>query len=434
MAWLTMLWAKTRDSLWFLPGILTFAAIALAVGVTSVERQDAYTWVSWRWWGFGGGVEGARGVLNAIAGGLITVTGVTFSVTIVALQLASSQFTPRVLRNFSADRGNQVVLGVFIATFTYTLLVLRTVGTQTDSGEEFVPRVGVTIAVALVLVSIGCLIYFIDHSARSIQVASILDRVTVRTMTDIDRLFPERIGRGDDVEPVDPRRTDEPSQVVTSSKAGYLQAVDARKLFSLGEKRQLVIAMEPFIGDFILPGTPLVNISPPEAVDESVEASVHAAFVIGPDRTPEQDVEFGIIEISDIAVKALSPGINDPTTAIRCIDRLSQLLLALGSRKPPQIHRTTGGRIHYLARHTSFERAFSLAFDPIRHYGSSNPMVATTLVEALAELMDLLPARHREVLLRQAQAVVHDARKDIPHPECLQRLGAAAKKAGVEGF
>ena len=170
LARVQVLWVRARDSLWLIPGALTLLAVLLALGLTEAERAGLFGPLGLDPLVFGGGAEGARGVLSAIAGGLITVTGVVFSVTIVALQLASSQFTPRVLRNFTADRVNQTVLGVFIATFTYALLVLRTIRSGDDAEPPFVPGLAVTLAVVLVLVSIGYLIFFINHSAHSIQV------------------------------------------------------------------------------------------------------------------------------------------------------------------------------------------------------------------------------------------------------------------------
>lgn len=408
---LRLVWTRVRDSLWFLPGVLTLLGAVLAITVTQAEERGVFDVEMLRSWVFGGGVDGARGVLSVIAGGLITVTGVVFSVTIVALQLASSQFTPRVLRNFTADRGNQLVLGVFIGTFTYTLLVLRTIRSADDGETPFVPRVAVTLAVVLVLVAIGFLIFYINHSARSIQVAAILDRVTQRTLGDIHRLFPEQVGHADPSAPPDP--ADEPSDTVTADAAGYLQAVDGRGLFRLGKGRRLVIAMEPDIGDFILPGQVLASVSPPGAADEQVCREVRRAFLLGPERTPEQDAEFGIVEISDIAIKALSPGINDPTTAYRCIDRLGEILLELGTRSPPRPWRTEEGRVHYRARHPTFDRAVALSFDQIRHFGASNPAIAQKLLEVLARLASLVPPSRRPVLLAQARAVLEDARARI---------------------
>jgi uncharacterized membrane protein len=417
---LRLVWTKVRDSLWFLPGVLTLAGAVLAITLTQAEERGAFDVEVLRSWVFGGGVEGARGVLGAIAGGLITVTGVVFSVTIVALQLASSQFTPRVLRNFTADRGNQLVLGVFIGTFTYTLLVLRTIRSAADGEPPFVPRVGVTLALVLVLVAIGFLIFYINHSARSIQVAAILERVTRRTIGDVHRLFPKQIGHADPAEPPDPR----PPAAVTADSAGYLQAVDARSLFRLGRHRRLVIAMEPHIGDFILRGQPLASVSPPGEVDDEVCRQVRRAFLLGPERTPEQDVEFGIVEISDIAVKALSPGINDPTTALRCIDRLSEVLLELGTRAPPRTWRTEEGHVHYLARHPTFERAAGIAFDQIRHFGASNPAIAGKLQETLTRLESLVHPSRRDVLRAHAE----ELRKEVGalHAPSPGRAGAAS--------
>lgn len=426
-----MVWVKVRDSLWFVPGTLTLAAALLAFGLVRVDE-----WVRWddgvvQTFLFGGGAEGARGVLNAVAGGLITVTGVVFSVTIVALQLVSSQFTPRVLRNFMADRGNQVVLGVFIGTFTYCILVLRTIRSATEDGDTFVPRLAVTVGVLLALVSIGSLIFFINHAARSMQVSSILERVAVRTLGDVRRLFPDTLGHADPASPADPRRDDVPSAPVGASRTGYLQAVDAEALFRVGRRHGVVIAMEPHMGDFVLAGERLATVSPPEALDAPLADAVRRAFVLGSDRTPEQDVEFGIIEMSDIAVKSLSPGINDPTTAFRCIDRLSEVLLALGTRAPPRPVRTQEGRVHYLARATGFERAVGLAFDQVRHFGAGNPAITKKLLEALGRLEQLVPPSRRGPLREQARLLRGRAGGVLDDPAEAAEVEQAADRMGA---
>lgn len=400
---LNTLWVRARDSLWLVPSLLTLLFAAIAVFVVRHDREGRLSLGAEDHWLLGGGAEGARGVLSAIAGGLVTVTGVVFSVTVVALQLASSQYTPRVLRNFTADRSNQLVLGVFIGTFTYRMLVLRTVRSGTPAEEPFIPRVGVAIAVGLVLLSIGFLIFFIDHAARSIQVSVILDRVSRLTIQHIERLFPKTLGRPA-LEAVDPDPAQhEQGSPVTATHAGYLQAVDARALFGLGERKQLVIRMERHVGEFLFPGQTIAIIWPAAAADDDVVAQIRQAFVAGPERTPEQDAEFGIIEISDIAVKALSPGINDPTTALRCIDRLGEILLALGTRYPPPGRRTREGKIHFIAKHLDFERAVRLAFDQIRHYGADNPMIVQALLDTLTKVENLVPAFRRPPLVAQRE-------------------------------
>jgi uncharacterized membrane protein len=410
---LKMIWAEVRDSLWFIPGLLTLFSAALAVTMVWMETQGLVPTGDADDWLLGGGPEGARSVLSAIAGGLITVTGVVFSVTIVALQLASSQFTPRVLRNFTADRANQLVLGVFIGTFTYTLLVLRVVRSATPEQEGFIPRTSVALAVALVVVSIGFLIFFINHASRSVQVSVILEKVTSLTLWHIARRFPAMVGDSDDrVSSGVAVPTGKPAFVI-AARSGYLQAVDDNALVKLAETMDLVIRMERRIGEYVLPGRSLASVWPQEALNEDICSKVRQSCVLGFERTPEQDVEFGIVEISDIAVKALSPGINDPTTAFHCIDRLSEILLALGLRQPPPNARTQEGVVRFIPMHVEYERAVGLAFDQIRHFGADNPAIAKKLLDALMQLIELVPVSRRPPLQKQIDAVGSDADEAI---------------------
>ena len=430
---LGLVWAGVRDSLWFVPSLAVVAGALLSILAVRAPTPRMESWLAWVWL-FGGGAEGARGVLAAIAGSLITVTGTIFSVTIVALQLASSQFTPRLLRSFVADRVNQAVLGIFIGTFTYTLLVLRTIRSAAMGAEEFVPQVGVSIALVLLLVSIGALIVFINHAAQSIRASVILHRETQRTLALVERLFPERVDRPD---PVQERTSsthaspDGPPRVVAAVEAGYVQTVHEEALWRIGEKRHadaFTIRMELQVGSFAFPGKPLASVWPAHAVDDDISSAIREAFVLGPERTPAQDMELGIVELSDIAVKALSPGINDPTTAMQCIDRLTQILGTLGRHRPLAEHRMSpDGRVHVLVRRTSFERAAGLAFDQIRHYGADNPAIAKKLLEAVDDLADVVASDAWPALRAQAEAVARGARRALGDPADLaavERLAA----------
>lgn len=394
---LWMLWVATRDSLWFIPATMTLMAAALAVLIVELERSDHFDPGSADHWLLGGGAEGAQQMLSTIAGGLITVTGVVFSVTTVALQLASSQFTPRVLRNFTSDRANQVVLGVFISTFTYTLLVLRVVRSSDSDNEAFVPRVAILGSVTLFLISIGFLIYYINHAARSMQIAFILDQVTRRTLEQVKLHYPETIGLGSDRLPL----TDRPASqgaCILPARAGYLQAIDEQTLLALGQRQGLLIRMERRIGDFVLPNQGIASVWPAEAADEATVEAIRRGFVLGLERTPEQDVEFGIIEIADIAVKALSPAINDPTTAIHCIDRLAEIISLLAARSRPGNVPAHQGTLHFQALHPEFMNAVELAFFQIHHYGSSNPVINHKLLTTLEHLVESAPETRREPL------------------------------------
>jgi uncharacterized membrane protein len=381
-----------RDSLWFIPAALTVLAAVLAFVMVKVDRA-----VSWQghsgFWLFGGTADGAREVLSTIAGSLITVTGVIFSVTTVTLQLASSQFTPRILRSFTADRSNQLILGVFIATFTYTLLVLRVVRAH-STRDDFVPQLSVSLAILLALLSIGFLIHFIHHTARSIQPAVILQRVAADAMQGVERLFPQQLGHPAQTRP-EPSLPIAQAEMLCAKSNGYLQAVDGRSLFETGERQHLLVKMAKPVGAFILEGQPLAEVWADEPLSDELSDELRQAFIIGPERTPEQDLGVFLIEISDMAVKALSPGINDPTTAIHCIDRLTQILSALGARQPPSPMRTDSGKLHFIAMPYTFERAVDQAFRQVLHYGGENPLIIGKVLRSLEVLERQLPqSRH----------------------------------------
>ena len=433
LARLRMLWVNIRDSLWFLPATFTVAAALLAMGLieletggwSAVERVGEWVW--------SGGAEGTRGVLIAIAGGLVTVTGVVFSVTIVALQLASSQFTPRLLRNFTADRANQTVLAVLIGTFTYSLLVLRAVRSETSGEQEFIPRIAAMVALMLVLVSIGFLIFFIDHAARSIQLAVILERVTHQTHENIERMLPE--SDGTELERI--RATWSPPAgepaMVPADSSGYLQVVDEEALARLCGSCDAWMRMEPRIGEFVLRGRPLVTIWPATARDEEIDRLVRRAFVLGHEATPEQDLSFGIIEISDIAIKALSPAVNDPTTALRCIDHLGDILLHIGQRVERLPPTAVEGPPRFLARPLDYERLVGMAFDQIRHFGASNAIVGRKLVDLLPQLLELLPPERHAPIEMQLEAAIADARREVASPIELSGFERMLVRKGLSG-
>ncbi|HUE75254.1 MAG TPA: DUF2254 domain-containing protein [Chloroflexota bacterium] len=422
-----MAWATVRDSLWFVPGLMSLSAIVLAVAMTWVDGQVLVDERADIHWLFGAGSDGAREVLSTIAGGIITVTGVVFSVTIIALQLASSQFSPRVLRNFMSDRVNQTVLGAFIGTFIYSLWVLKEVESSTDETAGFVPSLSVTVAMVLVLISLGYLIFFIDHMARTMQASTIIDRAIKETRRHIDELFPDPVGRSaEDHEAVLSLPTSEPGTIV-SETAGFVQILDDDLLFRVADKGRLAFRMEPQIGEYVLPGEPLVSVWPPSAADdEDVVASVRKAFVLAYERSIEQDVEYGVVQVVDIAVKALSPSINDPTTALICIDRLAEVLVVLGNRGIPSSMRTDdSGTVLFLARSTTFDQVVNLAFDEIRRYGGGKAAIAIHLEKVLKRVVDLVPADRREPLLRQASLVLTAARRQIDSSADLARVEEA---------
>ena len=408
-----MLWTRVRESLWFLPAVLTGCGALLAFATVWLDKRELLGGRTY-WFLFASGAEGARGVLSTIAGSIITVTGVVFSITIVVLQLASSQFTPRVLRSFTENRANQLVLGVFIGTFTYSLLVLRTVRSAMEDHAHFVPALSVTIALALALVSIGFLIFFINHIARSIQAEIIIDRVTIDAMEIVDALFPERLGEPARRSNAELTLPDDPADgwcPIYAAESGYLQAVDEDALIDLAVEHDLVLKMERRIGEFLIEGDALAFVSR-QKLRDGAYADIRSAFRLGAERTRHQDVERGLIELSDIAIRALSPGINDPTTACACIDRLTQVLTLLSERSFPDILRAgDDGRVRIVARRPTFDELVHLSYSQIRHFGASNPAVASRLSESLERLAARVQPQHRASVEREL-AEVRSARAE----------------------
>jgi uncharacterized membrane protein len=420
------------DSLWFTPTViaLVYAALALVLlradQVLGLDSQGRDAWAV-------GGAEGARGVLFAIAGTTLSVLGVVFSLTIVVLQIASAQFTPRVMRNLTGDRGTQVVLGVFLGTFTYALLVLRAVRSSGEDGggAGFVPVTAVAVAIVLALVSIGFMIYTINHVARSVQVAVIIKRVTHDTLELLDEpLAGERDERH---EPELAARAvpEAPGEIIASDGDGYLEAIDAAALLAAAETGKLVVQTEAPVGTFLLSGATLATVWPPGMVDAELAGRLRSAFVLGPERTRQQDVELGIRQLADIAVRALSPAVNDPTTATLCIDRLGQLLVRAASRDETEVVTGPGdGRI--VLRGPSFARLTDVAFTQIRHYGAGDALVATHLMTTLGEVAARVSVTQQEPLREHAAALLLEAREVLRVACDVSRVEAAAAWTGRE--
>lgn len=425
---LALLWERLRTSYWLIPALIVAAAVGLAFALPEIdERLDTVDLLGFI---FTGSTGGARGLLGAIATAVLGVAGTTFSITIAVLTLTSSQFGPRLLRHFMRDRGSQLVLGVFLGTFVYALLVMRTI--RDEDGAEFVPNLAVTTAVLLAVASVALLVYFIHHIAASIQASRVIALVASELSTAIDRLYPTHVGAA----PANPRdwswpRGELPTTVLATG-SGYLQGVNGESLLEIADREHRVIELLHRPGDFVAERTPLFRVGgvPP---DESLAREIRSALSLGERPSPAQDVGFPLQQLAEIAVRALSSGINDPGTAVMCIDRLGAALGVLAGREfPSPLRESDEGRVRVIAPRPDFADLLGLAFDQIRRYGRGDAEVMQRLVTVLGQIGACAsgPAR-RDATRAQLRLALAAGLEALPAEEARQRLRIAHARAGA---
>ncbi|MBA2332761.1 MAG: DUF2254 domain-containing protein [Actinobacteria bacterium] len=382
---LRALWQNLLAGFWFVPGAVAVAFAGLALVLIEVDRKAGPSGIRF---GFGGDAGAARDILATIAGSLITVAGLTFSLTIVVLTLISSQFTPRALRGFLADRVNQVTAGAFVGIFLYCLLVLGSVRGE-GNGEAFVPALSVTGAIALGFLTLVLLLLFIHHMGQSIQASHIAARVAQGTLAAVDRLHPElyeRAHQEDHTEIVRRWFREGEPESIGAPHAGYVQLIDLDALVAHAPATRLEVTVRP--GDFVTEDSPLVRIWPAGALDAASRTSLRRSFAVESERDLREDPSFGIRQLSDIAIKALSPGINDPTTAVTCIGYLQAVLERLAGRAvPPAVHHLEGNAVMVVQRR-SFEEYVDDSLSEIGRYSRENARVVLALLSTLSSVGD----------------------------------------------
>lgn len=389
-------WRALANGFWFLPGLVVLGFAVAALVLVRVDRALDGDRLGFT---FDGDASAARGVLETVAGSLITVAGLVFSLTVVVLVLVSGQFTPRSVPAFLADRVNQATAGTFIGVFTYCLLVLRSVRDEENSGGGgFVPQLSVTVAVALAVVAIALLLYFIHHLGVSIQASSIVNRIGTNTLARVEEL-PDEPAAG-------PAEPPGPGGRVFPRRAGYVRHV---ALGDLGERLDGCehVRLRVTVGDFVSERDPLAEVWPAEAVAE-VEATVRRGIALGLERDLHQDVLYGIRQLAEVAMKGLSPGINDPSTAESAIGYLRAVLERVAERPlPPEARR---GVVVTPLR--TFDELVEGAFVQVGHYASGDATVVVTLLDALARVGDAA----RRASRGERQAVLRRVAEDVAAP------------------
>ncbi len=427
---LLFFWSKITSTFWFIPVFIILIAISLAVYSVFLDSKFEFPHAGIARFLFIGSVESARSVLSTIAGAMIGVAGTVFSITLVALTLASSQLGPRLVKNFMYDRLNQVVLGIYISTFIYCLIILNTI-----SGDQtaFIPTFSIMLALVAAVANIILLIIFIHHIAMSIQADKVISNISESLSKSIRVLYPEKIGKDSPPEKKEDESTFTSAysikQSVQATKTGYIQYLDGNSLFGLADDLDILIEIYFRPGDYLLKGMEIAKIFTNEIQGNEIVRKVQANFFAGKTRTPEQDIEYAIHQMVEIAVRALSPGINDPFTAISCIDNLTSTLVSLSDTKFPSRYRfNEKGELRLIADLPDFEGMLDAAFNQIRQFAEGSPAVVIRLMESLITINNFSKRENDKIaIIKHAKMVLNMAKNSFTEPNDLRDLEERSK-------
>lgn len=399
---------------WLLPAAMTVAGIVLAMVLVAIDRGGIVpAWLLDNAWLYNGGGTGARTLLGAVASSTIGVAGTVFSITIAALSLAAGQMGPRLLRNFTKDRGNQFTLGAFLGTFSYALMVLRTVRTQ-DEGI-FVPHLSLTFGILLAFMCVATLVFFVGHMAGRINV----DTVIALVSQDVQEAF-ERIALKETQPAPPPLSFWKDAAVILDGRRGYLQQLDDAGLAKWAADKGTAVRLLVRPGDFVFPGAPIALMTPPV---DGAEDAIRDATALSAQRGSSADVEYAVRQLVEVAVRALSPGINDPHTAVSVIDRFGAALCELAP-----LHLPTGVVVHegrpvLVVPNADYDGLVDAMFLMIRQNGAASVAVLIRMLDVLTAVVSCehAPGR-RDALQRHADLVLGDAKRHISTPDDLKDI------------
>jgi uncharacterized membrane protein len=391
-----------RTNLWLVPAIEVVCAASLFVVTYALDRAAYNGAFKVPGWVISGSPDVARTVLTAIAAAVITVVGVVFSIVIVALTLTSTQFGPRMLRNFIRDRGTQVTLGTFVATFVYAVLTLGSVG-QGGHGD-FVPHISVTMTLVLMVADLAVLIYFLHHIASQIQLPQVIAGIAADLQSAIElQAGDQTVGADAQLAGLLIADMGGDGGAVAAPRSGYLQYIEHRTLVTIATESDAVIHVRYRPGHFIVQGHPYATVWPADAAGRVAE-ELAGAHVTGPYRTLAQDVSFGVDQLVEIGIRALSPAVNDTFTALTCIDWIGDSLFKVTGRwQPTRVYRDSVGAVRVITTETTWERLVQRSFEKIRQAGRGMPAVMIRQLDSLAKIMERTTTEaDRQVLLDQA--------------------------------
>ena len=414
-------WLDVNASYWFYPALFSVVAFFLSFATIWLDRNGAAEWLAHFSWIQPSRPEGARNFLTVISGSMIGVASTVFSITIAAVAYASGNYGPRLLTNFMEDKGNQLSLGVFIATFVYAVMILRVVRSEDESSMSiadatatsvpgFTPQLSLLVATAMAIWAVAVLVYFLHHIPASIRINTVLEGIGRRFVRKVKKRFPDDHGER---EP----RQQKAGQPITAAVDGYITIINFDRLDDIAEDNDACIALSVRTGDFVNTDLPIAEVSGAVISDELVE-QIRDSFSIGGMRTATQDVEYLIDELVEIALRALSPGINDPFTAITALHWLGAGTAELAGRdldRGPEQDDYDRNRVEPLS--DGFEHFLQRGFGAVRASAATSPMTAKNFLHMLLSVAQACPSEHRRrALLAEGMRLFEQVKLEIEGP------------------
>lgn len=433
MGKIRFLWKELTGSFWFIPMLIILFSIGLATFLIYLDRTLDVSSIKYLSYIFTESADSARSVLSTISGAMIGVAGTVFSITLVALTLASSQFGSRLLKNFMHERINQVVLGTYVSTYIYCLIVLNVVK-ENDAGT-FIPTLSILAAIIIAIGNIVLLIVFIHFISISIQADKVVSDISVSLMNNIERIFSEELGDEDsspvnETESLDHYIKDfSHSKILQSPKSGYLQYLHNISLFKAAKENEYLIVSHHKIGGYIVKGEPIITLYSKTKFTEESSTNFENNFVLGNSRTTQQDAEHSIHQMVEIACRALSPGINDPFTAIACIDNLTSTLCYLTRVKFPSKYKFEDDQLRYVFNPLTFQGMLDAAFLQIRQFSKGSPAVVIRLMEAMITIYNYSRFDvHKDAVKEHAEMVLKVAEDSFEESHDLKDMRRRSRK------
>lgn len=428
---LIFFWKELLATFWFLPVLIICLAVLLSISLVSFDNSITIPQDGWIRFFLVNSTDSARSILSTISGAMIGVAGTVFSVTLVALTLASSQFGPRLIKNFMYVKLNQVVLGSYVATYLYCLLVLNSI--KDSDGYTFIPSISILVAIFVAIANIVLLIVFIHQIAVSIQADKVISDISDFIANQLETLFPEKMGEekvSEGESDISTAMSAYQEQVsIKSPKSGYLQYISSEVLVDLVSKQDSLLRVHHRPGSHLVKGIEIAELLIHSKWEQEKIETLLNQFVIGKTKTPQQDLEYSIHQMVEIASRALSPGVNDPYTAIACIDNLTSTMSYLAQAKFPSKYRLDEeGNLRVIANALDFEGVLDAAFNQIRQFSAGSTAVIIRLMEALTTIKEFTKTEdHKKAVIKHAKMVLSIGEQTVKEKNDIEDLKERAK-------